>query len=193
MTTAAAELADGSTSVWPVKTRLILLAVLALLIVGLDQATKAWAIEHLKPESSPRIHLGGHLLLQYAENKGAFGSVLGNQPAAVRWVVLTLGCSVLLLGVGGYAIRSQAIDKPSFVALALILSGGIGNLIDRFRFDTTVIDFLYLCSPNVAWLHTNVFNVADVAITGGFVILIIPLIVDLVRGGKPAESSKATA
>lgn len=55
------------------------------------------------------------------------------------------------------------------VALAMILAGGTGNLIDRMRFDGRVTDFLYLTAGP---LHTGVFNVADMAVTFGVIWLL---------------------
>ena len=50
------------------------------------------------------------------------------------------------------------------VAIAFIIGGGVGNLIDRFRLGGRVTDFIYL---QAGVLHTGVFNVADMAITFG--------------------------
>lgn len=163
---------------WTTGKRVAVLALIGVVVVAADQASKVWAVETLKPEATPRLYLGGTVMLRYAENPGAFGSILGGQSDVVRWSVLALGCSILLAGVGGYALLSKAIDKPSFLALALILSGGVGNLIDRFTNDTKVIDFLYI-QTSVSWLHTNVFNIADVAITAGFIVLIVPMLKDI--------------
>jgi len=56
------------------------------------------------------------------------------------------------------------------VALAVIIAGGVGNLIDRLRFAGRVTDFLYL---QAGPLHTGVFNVADMAITFGILWLVL--------------------
>lgn len=168
----------GQAASWSRLTRLVILLSVGLAVVGVDQATKSWAIENLRPEVTPRFHLGGFLILRYAENPGAFGSLFGTLPDDVRWYVLTLGCTALLAGVAIYAIGAKFVDKPSFAALSLILAGGVGNLIDRFMHGTVVIDFLYI-KTGVSWLHTNIFNIADVAITGGFIVLVVPMLKDL--------------
>ena len=102
----------------------------------------------------------GPLMLTYTENRGAFLSLGANLPADVRaWLfngVVAVGLTVLAV----YVYRHP--DVP----LALVLSGGIGNLIDRLRFGGRVSDFLYL---HAGPLHTGVFNVADMAITAGVV------------------------
>ena len=66
--------------------------------------------------------------------------------------------------------RLPPVTAIGMTSLALIVAGGIGNLIDRLRFGGYVTDFLYLH----AWrLHTGVFNVADMAITGGVLWLLL--------------------
>lgn len=55
---------------------------------------------------------------------------------------------------------------PDDVAIAFIIGGGAGNLIDRFRFGGRVTDFIYLAAGPI---HTGVFNIADMAITGGVI------------------------
>jgi signal peptidase II len=52
----------------------------------------------------------------------------------------------------------------------LIIGGGFGNLLDRFLNDGAVIDFMNL---GLGWLRTGIFNVADMAITGGVIFLLV--------------------
>jgi signal peptidase II len=140
--------------------RLALLALIVITLV-LDQATKVAAREHLKGQP-PRDY--GVLTLIYAENAGAFLSLGASMPRAARRIVfdglVTIGLSVAAWFLFTGRIRGRGDD----VALALILGGGAGNLIDRLRFAGHVTDFLYL---HAGPLHTGVFNVADMAITGG--------------------------
>lgn len=162
----------------------ILLAMLVV-IVGVDQATKLWAIETLKDQPA-RTYLGGSVMMFYAENRGAFGSMFAGMSDEARWYVLTVGCTVMLLAVGAYLLGSKEIDRLSFYGLCFILAGGIGNLIDRIQYGTVVIDFLYIGFGDSWWQHTNVFNVADVSIVAGFLLLVFPMLRDVVR---PAAKS----
>ena len=79
-------------------------------------------------------------------------------------MAIALGAAAIVLFRGGVHSRSDE------VALALILAGGVGNLIDRLRFVGRVTDFLYLSAGP---LHTGVFNVADMAITLGILWLAV--------------------
>ena len=142
---------------------------LALIIVTLacDQATKVAARARLR-DSAPRDY--GVLTLLYTENAGAFLSLGSDLPSPARRIVfdglVTLGLAIAAWFLVTGRIRGRGDD----VALALIIAGGAGNLIDRLRFGGYVTDFLYL---HAGVLHTGVFNVADMAITGGVLWLML--------------------
>ena len=77
--------------------------------------------------------------------------------------------AAVLAGVGWFLLFRRDIDRVAFAALGLILAGGVGNLIDRVRLDGIVIDFLNL---GIGGVRTGIFNVADIAITAGFLLLL---------------------
>lgn len=184
---------DQPTAPIPPARRLGILLTVVIVVLVLDQASKYYAIEHLK-NAPARQYLGGKVILTYAENTGAFGSMFGTMSDTVRWAILTLGNGVLLAGVAAYVLMSKAIDRPTFWALALILAGGLGNLIDRLQYGTVVIDFLFVDS-GLPYLKSNIFNIADVAITIGFLILVFPVLGDLFRAvfGSRSETAKTAA
>ena len=148
-------------------------SVLALVVtcVGCDQVTKALAAEHLAGRP-PVLMLGGVLRLLYAENTGAFLSLGSGLPEAARlWIFVVITGAVLgLLLVYGLTHR-DTLRPFEVVALALVVGGGIGNLLDRI-FLGLVRDFLFL---GVGVLRTGVFNVADMAITGGALLMLAGL------------------
>ena len=151
--------------------RIAFLAVVLITCVGCDQATKQMAIEHLKgPPPLLCSYFGDTFRIQYAENPGAFLSLAANLSPDVRFWLLTVVNAVVLCFVGAIVLLRRDIDRLSMTALTLILAGGIGNLIDRVTTQNgVVIDFLNLGIGN---LRTGVFNVADMAITAGFVLLL---------------------
>ena len=143
------------------------LLVLIVLVLVCDQTTKVVARAHLR-NRAPRDY--GVLTLVYTENAGAFLSLGEALPRMARRVVfdglVTIGIAVA----AWFLLTGHVRGRGDDVALALIVAGGIGNLIDRLRFGGYVTDFLYLH----AWrLHTGVFNVADMAITGGVLWLLL--------------------
>ena len=158
------------------KTRAVSLAILLLMLVGCDQASKQYATAHLRHTAvNPITMFGDTFEIRYAHNRGAFLSLFANMPESVRFSLLTVMNAVILAGVGVFLLRRNPIDRLSFVALALLLAGGIGNLIDRIWLHGIVIDFMVIdlaAETGIAWLKTGVFNVADMAITGGFLLLL---------------------
>ena len=151
-------------------TRWVILVVILASCLGCDQATKRIAIEQLKG-TPPQSFLYDTVRLQYAENPGAFLGLGGEMSPLARWVALVLFNGLIAAGMAGMLLWSKSLSTARAAACALLLSGALGNLIDRVRFDGLVIDFLNL---GVGPLRTGIFNVADVAITLGAVLLVLP-------------------
>ena len=146
--------------------RAYLLLVIVLLIAA-DQATKSIARTTLA-NRMPRQY--GVVTLMYTTNPGAFLSIGASLPANVR-AALFSGIVTIALGIAAIAlVRGNVQSRGDELALAVIIAGGVGNLIDRLRFNGRVTDFLYLSAGP---LHTGVFNVADVAITCGILWLML--------------------
>ncbi len=141
-------------------------ALIVLLLLG-DQWTKHLARATLRRDAPRRI---GIVTLVYAENRGAFLSFGSHLSSPLRITlfdgIVATGLIVAAIVLFGGAMRTRGDD----VALALIIAGGLGNLIDRVRFSGRVTDFLYLAAGP---LHTGVFNLADMAITFGVVWLLL--------------------
>jgi signal peptidase II len=139
-------------------------------ILAVDQATKAYAIANLQPTGAQPISYANDLFrIQYAENPGAFLSLMRDWPPQARFWVLTVINGAVLAFVGLLLLVKRPADAWMWHALALIMAGGLGNLIDRIRFDSHVIDFM---NVGVGGLRTGIFNVADMAITAGFLMLL---------------------
>ncbi len=164
--------------------RLRLMLVLLVTLVGCDQASKHYAVTHWKGQ--PRqSYFNDVFRIEYAENEGAFLSMFGTLSPTARYAILVVGngigmtvLAVLLLGV-------TRIDRWSYVAWALVFVGGVGNLIDRIRIQA-VIDFLNLgVSPH---LRTGIFNVADIAISTGFLMLVPQIFTSSNEGKETAEA-----
>lgn len=150
--------------------RLLILLFVLLAWVGLDQATKSLARQTLAPRP-PQEFLGGLFRLEYAENSGAFLSLGAAMSEEVRFWVFTVFVTLLLVGLVVFALRMSG-HTPLLVviAIALIVGGGVSNLIDRLLNDGRVVDFMQL---SLGPLHTGIFNVADIAIMGGLAIMLV--------------------
>ena len=139
------------------------LALLGLIVVVLacDQASKVAARAYLR-DAPPRDY--GILSLVYTENSGAFLSLGSGLPHLVRRVVFDGLVTIGIAMAAWFLLTGRIHGRGDDVALALIIAGGVGNRIDRLRYGGFVTAFLNL---HAGVLHTGVFNVADMAITGG--------------------------
>lgn len=149
--------------------------------VGCDQLTKKLASDHLQ-QAAPLSFLGDTVRIQYAENPGAFlGAGAGLSESARFWILIVVN-ALFLSAIAGLVLVKRTMDRVQMVAAALLLSGGIGNLIDRLCHDGLVVDFLNL---GIGPLRTGIFNVADMAIMAGFALLLVPR--------RPAHETAAAA
>jgi signal peptidase II len=148
--------------------RLVALIVVLFVSVGCDRATKTLAQQHLAA-TEPLSFFDGIVQLRYAENPGAFLSLGAALPAAAQgWIFIGV-VALLLVGLGIFALKQRNTVHPGIlVAFALFLGGGLGNLIDRITNDGRVIDFMIV---GVGPLRTGIFNVADMAIMAGVVLV----------------------
>ena len=154
---------------------------IAALVVVLDQVTKLLAVRYLKPVGDfPLIR--GVLHLTYLENTGAAFGMLKN----ARWVFMLISTAALL-GVGVYLVMIRRLNRLLGCALALILGGGIGNMIDRIAYQY-VVDFI-----NFEWINFAVFNVADAFITIGACLIGLYLILYELLPPKKGAAEKPSA
>ena len=139
----------------------IIMWIVDLMIVGIlltaDQFSKFLAIVHLK-DQNPYVILDGVLEFQYLENRGSAFGMLQNQKFFILFVGFIF-MAVLLF----FLFRLPAKKKYHFlhVLISMVIAGGIGNMIDRFRFDY-VVDFIYF-----KLINYPIFNVADICIVLG--------------------------
>lgn len=149
--------------------RVVLFAWLAPLIVVFDHLTKLLAVEHLR--LSPRFtYLADMLRLQYSENAGAFLGLGAELDPRLRFWLLTVAVGLLLVGILALLFTRDGLTRGEAFGLTLIGAGGFSNWIDRLLNGGVVIDFL---NVGLGGLRTGIFNVADMAITGGVVFLAV--------------------
>jgi signal peptidase II len=147
-------------------------ALVALVLVGClgcDQISKS-AARHYLPGTGIHSFLSDTFRLQYAQNPGAFLSIGESLSPAVRCDSLIIGVGVFVVGLLTWAVIGSRLTWLQRVAIAAIGAGGMGNLIDRVRFDGAVTDFLNL---GLGSLRTGIFNVADAILTLAVMVLLI--------------------
>ncbi len=145
---------------------------LLVLCVGCDQLTKDAAQQYLAFEP-PRSWFHDTVRLEYAENSGAFLSVGGGLSKELRIVLFQVFPALWLVALVLYLLFTKIPSTLLSVGWSLVLSGGMGNLLDRILHDGRVIDFMNLGIGN---LRTGIFNVADICITIGVSLLLLEVL-----------------
>ena len=148
---------------------------LALLVMVLDQLTKALIVREFAP-GQRWVVVPGWFDLTLAYNKGAAFSFLASADGWQRWLFIGLGlvAGVFIIGM----LLRHGGQRLFALALTLILGGAIGNVIDRI-FRGQVVDFLLAYHRD--W-YFPAFNVADSAITVGAALLILDELLRVRRG-----------
>jgi len=138
-------------------------------VVLADAFTKIVAVDRLMPSRMPREVLGETLRLTLVFNPGAaFGLHLGPWS---RWIFTALSIGALVLLWELYR-STRAGDTVRTLALSLVCGGAIGNLVDRLKSGRGVVDFIDVGVGTMRW---PTFNVADMAVSCGAVLLAIVL------------------
>ena len=162
--------------------RPVLIVLIVLATIGCDQATKTIARARLADKGTVLV-VGTVFVFHYVENEGAFLSLGVGFPRPLRTLAFIAFPLVALGIMAAYILRSRNQEWMTLIALAFIVGGGIGNLIDRLFRDGQVSDFMNL---GIGRLRTGIFNVADVCILAGCVLLLASP--GLIRGRPGARA-----
>jgi signal peptidase II len=149
--------------------KILLFCVSCFAFISCDRITKDIAKEQLK-NKEPLSYLHDTVRLEYVENTGAAMSLGDDLPVKASFWLLSMLPLAFLLGLFGYTLKNVRNMHPVKVfSLALLFSGGIGNIIDRILFDRHVTDFM---NVGLGSIRTGIFNVADMCVTAGAIGLI---------------------
>jgi len=153
-----------------VKKKYRVLGITVAVVVLLDFVTKAFIGSTMAlHETFPVI--GGFFNITYVRNPGAaFGFLSDASPGFRSIFFVAVTCLAIILVIY-YIVKSTAEEPLVIFSLSLILSGALGNLVDRVRFGE-VIDFI---DVYIGTHHWPAFNVADSAITVGAILLFIEM------------------
>ena len=147
-----------------------------MIIVGilLDQLTKLLVVKFIPHETTVPL-IRDILHLTHIRNRGAAFGMLDDK----RWIFIVLS-TVAIIGISLYLYLGHAQNKLYAVALSLIVSGGIGNMIDRIALGY-VVDFIDFRSFDFwKWI----FNGADSFVCVGAGLLVLALILDIIKEYK---------
>ena len=165
----------------------IIYSVIIVLGIFLDQLSKFLTVKYMHiGESIPLIK--GFLHLTYTTNDGAAFGMMDGQ----RWIFMSLS-TVAIIAFAAYLYIGQADTLLTGISLAMIVSGGIGNMIDRFGFGFyvnsegvgEVIDFIDFCG-----IWNAVFNGADSFVCVGAGLLVLAMTLEVIKEAK-AEKARA--
>ncbi len=140
-------------------------AIIGILALAADFASK-WAVKSLMQPGQKIEIISGILSLNYIRNKGMAWGLLQNQ----RWLFITV--TVIVIAVTAVLIiKHGSIHPVCNTGVALMLSGAVGNMIDRIFYPEGVIDFI--CAE---FIDFPIFNIADCAVCVGAALIVIYII-----------------
>ena len=145
--------------------RLVGWLLLAVLVIVIDQASKAWVVASIPLNDGFAVTRFFNMVFVF--NRGAAFSFLSGADGWQRWFFLALA-----IGISAWIalmIRAHATERLQPAALALVLGGALGNALDRILHGA-VVDFLDF---HYAGWHFWAFNVADSAISLGVALLML--------------------
>ena len=162
---------------------MILLIYAAIIVVGIgfDQLTKYLAATNLPIDASPDVKVWeGVFHIRCISNDGAAFGMLDDQ----RWIFMSVSSIMIVVLLAYLIVKYKSISKLLGVALALVVSGGIGNMIDRIVLGY-VVDFIYFVP-----IDFPCFNVADSLVCIGAALMFVAvLFVEDPDGEKKKKAS----
>jgi signal peptidase II len=162
---------------------LLLVLLVSVACIGCDRVAKDLARERLEPGVRHAI-IGNFFRLQYEENRGGMLSLGAELNPDERFLLFTVTVGTMLVLLTAYAAFSPDLPRLERVAIAMIIGGGLGNLIDRLVYNGVVIDFL---NVGIGGFRTAIFNVADVAVLAGASLLILSVTLRMLRQRRSSE------
>lgn len=160
----------------------ILAAITAVIVLLADQFVKYFVSSNLVQGVSYDF-IPGFIDIIYIKNDGAAWGMLGGY----TWLLISITIVVMLAGIA-LLLKWGLKDKVLFWSAALILAGGIGNMIDRIFNDGFVVDFL-----NFSFIDFPVFNIADCSIVIGAGLIILSLFKSIIDEQKQKSHMSAVS
>ena len=169
-----------------------IIVIVALVLI--DQVTKLFVVRLMSPGESVDL-IEGIFRFTYVQNEGAAFGMLSEH----RWVFMVISV-VAIVAMLVYLWKFRPDSKLACMSISMIISGGIGNMIDRiFRSGVDangkefyyVVDFLDFCAFPQLWKW--VFNFADSCVCVGGGLLVLWLIISIIKDEKKARAEKPIA
>lgn len=149
--------------------RSIYIFAVIIITIAIDQISKIIVRKYIDSHEVISI-IGDYFSLHNVENTGAFLGMGSDLNPTLRLLLLLILPIAVLGFVLHYVLKDKSLDKWSLFAFASIIGGGIANVFDRIAFKS-VTDFFYIRLTDI--LRTGIFNMADLSVTTGMIILLI--------------------
>jgi signal peptidase II len=175
----------------PVPSRIFFATIATVSLVG-DLASKAWAEKRLSDYSTIEV-IKNYFSFSLAKNRGGAWGVFQNQPEDQRRAFFLVVSGMAILFIAAMYRRAHPHQKALKWGLPLVLGGALGNVFDRIRYGH-VIDFIdFYIVQNGQARHWPTFNVADMCICIGVVLMAIDMLFTKKRPlvAPPASSHAA--
>ncbi len=153
--------------------KIVAILTLVFLNVGCDQLSKKIAREHIVPHERIAV-IKNNFILMNVENTGAAYSIGSNLHPVVKRILLQAIPSTVLLVLLWLSLVKSKYSKEIIFGFCFIIGGGIGNIFDRIVYGS-VTDFMYI---DLGFFNTQIFNMADVSIVVGSLIIITHTFLD---------------
>lgn len=148
--------------------RNLFITLLIIFNIAIDQISKVIVRSTLTFREEVDI-IGNYFQLIWVENKGAFLGMGSDMNPTLRLIFLLILPTLVLGYVIYYIIKTKELDRLSLIAFCCIAGGGIANVFDRIVFGQ-VTDFFFINLGGI--FRTGIFNVADLSVTTGMVMLL---------------------
>jgi signal peptidase II len=159
----------------------VFLAVASILVLASDLGSKAWAVRTLEKPGQwvpPKEIIKGRLSFVLARNPGGAWGMLHDQPEKLRKPFFILVSIVAVVVIVSMYRKLDVKQRALKWGLPLVLGGALGNLVDRIRYGKVIdfIDVVYWKSATKGPMHWPTFNVADIAICVGVLLMAIDFV-----------------
>tara|TARA_R110002033_G_C3891949_1_gene238911 strand:+ start:864 stop:1367 length:504 start_codon:yes stop_codon:yes gene_type:complete len=149
--------------------RNLFITLLIIFNIAIDQISKVIVRNTLTFREQIDV-IGSYFQLIWVENKGAFLGMGSDMNPTLRLIFLLILPTIVLGYVVYYIVKTKELDKLSLIAFCCIVGGGIANVFDRIVFGQ-VTDFFFINLGGV--FKTGIFNVADLSVSLGLVMLLL--------------------
>lgn len=149
--------------------RTLSIVLLIVANIAIDQISKIIVRAEIAQNEIIEV-IGDIFIMTKVENSGAFLGMGSDLGPTLKWILLLILPVIVLSGVVYYIITNKTLDRLSLIAFCCIVGGGVANVFDRFVYGS-VTDFFHIDFGGV--FRTGIFNVADMSVTFGMILLII--------------------